>query len=186
MPPIALNPEGVPVLLDALAEARQTRPDLTLTLVGDGPDRAALEADMQARGLRGAVQFLGYKSQSEVAELLAFHDGLVLPSLAEGVPVVLMEAMAASMPTIATAVGGVSELVEDGVTGCLVAPGDGAALRDAILRVAGDSALRQRMGEAGRAKVEADFTATTEAARLARLFRAGPDLPAEKRPELQR
>jgi len=177
--------KGVPVLLEALAEARRTRPELTLTLVGDGPDRAALIAQAQALDLAGAVTFTGYKSQSEVAELLACHDALVLPSFAEGVPVVLMEAMAARMPAVATAVGGVSELVEDGTTGCLVAPGDGAALRAAILRVMEDSALRQRMGEAGRAKVEAHFTATTEAARLARMFRADHDLPPEKRPEAQ-
>lgn len=175
--------KGVPVLLEALAEARRTQPDLTLTLVGDGPDRAALEAQAAAMALSGAVRFVGYKSQSDVAALLASHDALVLPSFAEGVPVVLMEAMAARMPVIATAVGGVSELVEDGVTGCLVAPGDGAALRAAILRLMGESALRQRMGEAGRAKVSADFSAATEAARLARLFRAGPDLPPENRPE---
>jgi glycosyltransferase involved in cell wall biosynthesis len=175
--------KGVPVLLDALAEARQTRPDLTLTLVGDGPDRSALEALAAARQLAGAVTFAGYKSQSEVADLLARHDALVLPSFAEGVPVVLMEAMAARMPAIATAVGGVSELVEDGATGCLVAPGDAAALRDAILRVMGDSALRQNMGAAGRAKVEAHFTTRSEAARLARLIRSGSDLPREKRPE---
>ncbi|MFV1876502.1 glycosyltransferase family 4 protein [Nioella sp.] len=177
--------KGVPVLLEALAEARRTRPDLTLTLVGDGPDRAALEAQSRALDLAGAVTFAGYRSQSDVAELLARHDALILPSFAEGVPVVLMEAMAARMPVIATAVGGVSELVEDGINGYLVAPGDGAALRAAILRVMKDSALRQRMGGAGRAKVEAHFTATTEAARLARLIRSGPDLPQDKRPEVK-
>jgi glycosyltransferase involved in cell wall biosynthesis len=176
--------KGVPVLLEALAEARRTRPDLTLTLVGDGPDRAALETQASDLDLAGAVTFAGYRSQSDVAELLARHDALILPSFAEGVPVVLMEAMAAKMPVIATAVGGVSELVEDGTNGYLVAPGDGAALRAAILRVMEDSALRQRMGNAGRAKVEAHFTATTEAARLARLIRSGPDLPPEKRPEV--
>ena len=177
--------KGVPVLLDALAQARETRPDLSLTLVGDGPDRAALQVRVTALGLGDAVHFAGYKSQAEVADLLARHDALVLPSFAEGVPVVLMEAMAAKMPVIATAVGGVSELVHDGETGCLVAPGDEAALRGAILRLMGDSAHRLRMGEAGRARVKADFTATTEAARLARLFRSGADLPPEKRPEVQ-
>jgi glycosyltransferase involved in cell wall biosynthesis len=176
--------KGVPVLLEAVAKAREVRPDLTLTLVGDGPDRAALEAQAKAMDLGGAVTFAGYKSQSEVADLLASHDALVLPSFAEGVPVVLMEAMAARMPAIATAVGGVSELVEDGKTGCLVAPGDAAALCSAILSLMGDDASRARMGTAGRRKVEAHFTARTEAARLAHLFRSGPDLPPEKRPEV--
>ena len=175
--------KGVPVLLDAFAEARGALPGLSLTLVGDGPDRAALEAEVTARGLAGAVIFAGYRSQAEVAALLAEHDALVLPSFAEGVPVVLMEAMAARLPVIATAVGGVGELVEHGVSGLMVPPGDGAALRAAILQIMGDPALRNRMGEAGRAVVETQFTATTEAARLARLFRAGAELPAEKRPE---
>ena len=175
--------KGVPVLLDAFAEARDTLPGLSLTLVGDGPDRAALEAEVTARGLASAVIFAGYRSQAEVAALLAEHDALVLPSFAEGVPVVLMEAMAARLPVIATAVGGVGELVEHAVSGLMVPPGDGAALRAAILQVLGDGALRTRMGAAGRAVVETRFTATTEAARLARLFRAGAGLPAEKRPE---
>ena len=91
--------------------------------------------------------------------------------------------MAARLPVIATAVGGVGELVEHGVSGLMVPPGDGAALRAAILQVLGDGALRTRMGKAGRAVVETQFTATTEAARLARLFRAGAELPGEKRPE---
>ena len=176
--------KGVPVLLDALAQARATWPDLTLTLVGDGPDRAALEAQASALGIMEAVRFAGYRSQSDVASLLANHDALVLPSFAEGVPVVLMEAMATEMPVIATMVGGVSELVQDGESGRLVAPGDTDALRAAILSVMGDSAARSRMGALGRAKVEAEFTAATEAARLARLFRSGPDLPPEKRPEV--
>ncbi|WP_420398275.1 glycosyltransferase family 4 protein [Nioella sp.] len=178
--------KGVPVLLEALAKAREVQPDLTLTLVGDGPDRVALETQAKAMNLVGAVTFAGYKSQSEVAELLASHDALVLPSFAEGVPVVLMEAMAARMPAIATAVGGVSELVEDGKTGCLVAPGDSDALCAAILSLMSDAEKRADMGDAGRAKIEAHFTARTEAARLAGLFRAGTELPPEKRPEVTR
>lgn len=175
--------KGVPVLLEAFAAARAERPDLRLTLVGDGPDRTALEADVEARGLAGAVAFAGYRSQTEVAEMLAVHDVLVLPSFAEGVPVVLMEALAAQIPVIATAVGGVGELVKDGDTGLMVPPGDEAALSRAILSVMGDGAMRERMGMAGRARVEADFTVTVEAARLARLFRAGNTLPEGKRPE---
>ena len=109
--------KGVPVLLEAFAAARAVRPDLTLTLVGDGPERAALEAEAARLGIAGAVRFAGYRSQDAVADLLASHDALVLPSFAEGVPVVLMEALAANLPVIATAVGGVGELVKDGETG---------------------------------------------------------------------
>lgn len=175
--------KGVPVLLDAFATARDARPDLRLTLVGDGPDRAALEAEATARGLTGAVDFAGYCSQARVAEMLADHDALVLPSFAEGVPVVLMEALAARMPVIATAVGGVGELVRDGETGLMVPPGDETALTEAILSLMADAQARARMGAAGRARVAAAFSVETEAARLARLLRAGADLPEGKRPE---
>ncbi len=175
--------KGVPVLLEAFAAARRARPDLTLTLVGDGPDRPVLEADAARLGIAGAVRFAGYRAQDEVADLLASHDALVLPSFAEGVPVVLMEALAAYMPVIATAVGGVGELVKDGETGLLVAPGDAGALQAAIAALLDDAEIRDRMGAAGRARVAADFDARAEAARLATLIRAGADLPAGKRPE---
>ncbi|WP_071675450.1 glycosyltransferase family 4 protein [Nioella nitratireducens] len=175
--------KGVPVLLEALASARETMPEVSLTLVGDGPDRAALEAEVQTRGLRDAARFVGYQSQAEVAGLLASHDVLVLPSFAEGVPVVLMEAMAARMPVIATQVGGVGELVRHGATGLLVSPGDAGHLCGAIVELMGNAERREAMGTAGRATVEAAFNAPTEAARLARLFRAGATMPPEKRPE---
>ncbi len=174
--------KGVPVLVQALARARQSLPDLRLTLVGDGPDRAALMAEVEALDLGDAVDFAGYRSQSEVAALLAYSDCLVLPSFAEGVPVVLMEAMAARLPVIATRVGGVAELVEDGVSGHLIAPGDAVALQDAILAVMSGTD-RAAMGDAGRARVRADFDVEAEAARLAALFLSGPSLPPEIRPE---
>jgi glycosyltransferase involved in cell wall biosynthesis len=105
-----------------------------------------------------------------VAELLATTDALVLPSFAEGVPVVLMEAMATRLPVIATRVAGVAELVTDGVSGLLVAPGDPEALRDAVLEIAQDGDRRDRMGEAGRQTVEAEFDVEIEGRRIAALF----------------
>lgn len=176
--------KGLRILLEALAEARQTRPGLSLTIVGDGPDRAALEA--LAAPLGDAVIFTGALSQADVADRLAASDALVLPSFAEGVPVVLMEAMAAGLPVLATQVAGVPELVENGVSGILVPPGDSDALRAGLLTLADDPARRAEMGRAGRAKVVRDFDVRQEAARLARLFRdragpapgtAGPDAP---------
>jgi len=174
--------KGVPLLLEALAQARQNLPDLRLTLVGDGPDRTALMAQTRAMNLGDAVDFAGYRSQSEVAALLAYSDCLVLPSFAEGVPVVLMEAMAARLPVIASRVGGTAELVEDGVSGHLIAPGDAGALHNAILAVM-TGPDRAAMGQAGRARVAAEFDINAEAARLARLFQSGPALPPETRPE---
>ncbi|EYD72067.1 glycosyltransferase [Limimaricola hongkongensis] len=174
--------KGVPVLLRAFAQARQARPDLTLDLVGDGPDRAVLERLARDLGLGDAVRFHGYRGQSEVAALLRDTGILVLPSFAEGVPVVLMEAMAAARPVIATRVGGVSELVEDGRSGLLVPPGAEAPLAEAIAALAGDQARRAAMGEAGRAAVKAGFDARLEAARLAALLRDGPGGPLRPEP----
>ena len=164
--------KGVSVLLKALAQiaASAAVPSVQLVVVGDGPAREDLERDAAAYGLAQRVTFTGYRSQDEVAAHLDEADLFILPSFAEGVPVVLMEAMASSVPVIATRVGGVAELVEDGVSGLLVAPSDVEGLAAAIVRLAADPALRRRMGAAGRAKVEAEFVSRQEARRLAALF----------------
>ncbi|QTN36019.1 glycosyltransferase family 4 protein [Cognatishimia activa] len=157
--------KGMPVLLDAM---KRLPKDVTLTVIGDGPDRTALEE--QAAPFRERVRFLGYQSQTEVAEALKSHDVFVLPSFAEGVPVVLMEAMAAARPVITTRIAGVPELVEDGVSGVLVPPGDVDALSGAISSVSQDVELQQKMGRAGRAKVELDYRAVDEAKWLSDLI----------------
>lgn len=159
--------KGIRVLLDAFAKARAANPALHLTFVGDGDDRAHLEA--LAAPLGDAVHFAGYQSQDAVADALANADIFVLPSFAEGVPVVLMEAMASRTPTITSLVAGIPELVEDGVTGYLVPPGDAETLAARIITLAADPELRAEMGERGRAKVVEEFNITTEAARIAAL-----------------
>ncbi|TNF22704.1 MAG: colanic acid biosynthesis glycosyltransferase WcaL [Rhodobacteraceae bacterium] len=176
--------KGIPVLLEALAFLQPRMPDLQVTLIGDGPERARLERDAADLGLREMVAFAGYKSQAEVAEALRHTDALVLPSFAEGVPVVLMEAMAAGRPVIATSVAGVRELVEDGVSGFLVHPGDALTLVEAITRVLEDPERRARMGAAGRAKVEEDFDIGKETVWLGRLFEVYAEATAQpgKRP----
>ncbi|MGR3501872.1 glycosyltransferase family 4 protein [Pseudaestuariivita sp.] len=159
--------KGVPLLLQA---AEKLTTEFDLTLVGDGPERAAHEA--LARELSVNANFLGYQSQDRVAELLAQSDVLVLPSFAEGVPVVLMEAMAAQVPVLTTRIAGIPELVEDGTSGLLVAPGDVEALTDALRTLLDDPDLRARMGAAGRAKVAAEFDVSQEAAWLKSLIEA--------------
>jgi glycosyltransferase involved in cell wall biosynthesis len=179
--------KGLPVLFEAVAALRARHPDLALDLVGDGAERPALEALATRLGIAEATRFLGYRSQDEVAARLAETDLFVLPSFAEGVPVVLMEALAARVPVVATRVAGVGELVEDGASGLTVPPGDATALAEAIDRLLADPALRARMGEAGRARVVADFDATREARRLLALLRAamtgGPRPPLRPDPE---
>jgi glycosyltransferase involved in cell wall biosynthesis len=179
--------KGVPLLLDAVARLRDRFPQMRLTLIGDGPERAALEARAQALRLAETVAFLGYRSQAEVAQALAATDLFVLPSFAEGVPVVLMEALAAEVPVVTTRIAGVPELVVDGENGTLVPPGNLDALTDAIAGLLEQPETRAAMGQAGRAKVCADHDVGKEAAWLSHLFQsyALGQPPARTRPEPQ-
>ncbi|KPA21249.1 GDP-mannose-dependent alpha-(1-6)-phosphatidylinositol monomannoside mannosyltransferase [Shimia sp. SK013] len=165
--------KGLPVLLRALAPLINDFADLKLTVIGDGPGRKALEHQAQTTGIADHVDFVGYKNQTEVAEALAQTDLFVLPSFAEGVPVVLMEAMAAARPVVTTQIAGVPELVDHGASGLLVPPGDTHALSRAIASILADPKRAAEMGAHGRERVEVAFTAATEAARLAQLFEAG-------------
>ncbi|SNS38661.1 glycosyltransferase family 4 protein [Antarctobacter heliothermus] len=170
--------KGVPLLLNAMRRLQQPPPTddphrafddppaLHLTIVGDGPDRAALE--QQAEGL--PVTFTGYRSQSEVADILSEADIFILPSFAEGLPVVLMEAMAAGLPVITTRIAGVPELVKHAYNGLLVPPGNETALYAAINTLIDSPELRAQMGEAGQETVKADFDIATEAKKLSWLF----------------
>jgi glycosyltransferase involved in cell wall biosynthesis len=160
--------KGLPVLLQAVELLRETAPELELTLIGDGPDRTALEA--MAAPLGTMVRFAGYRSQDEVAKALASTDIFVLPSFAEGVPVVLMEAMASARPVVATRIAGIPELVEDGTHGLLVSPGDPEGLAQALGKLLGDPITRARMGEAGQARVRDAFDIRTEALRMRTLL----------------
>lgn len=168
--------KGLRVLLEAFAMAHRTHPNLHLTLIGDGDDRAHLE--QAAAPLGDAVTFAGYQSQDGVAAALAATDIFVLPSFAEGLPVVLMEALAAARPVICTQVAGVGDLVEEGVNGFLVQASDTHALAERIVRLADDPELRTAMGVQGRAKVQSDFNIDIEAARIGALFAgtAGTDV----------
>lgn len=177
--------KGLPVLFQAMQDLIRDVPDFHLTIIGDGPDRATLEQMAMDMGLGPHTSFLGYKSQSEVAQTLQQQDMLVLPSFAEGVPVVLMEAMAATLPVVTTQIAGVPELVQDGVSGRLVPPGDAMALQHAIHDVLSDPKRALTMGQAGRIKVEAEFDIRSEAAWLGTLLQGYIDgtPPKTKRPE---
>ena len=178
--------KGVPVLMDALQALRAEHPDMRITFIGDGPERASLQARAVDMGLGDITDFVGYKGQSEVAAALAETDIFVLPSFAEGVPVVLMEAMAAKVPVVTTHVAGVPELVEDGVHGYLTHAGDSQSLQSAINALFNDPAKASEMGEAGRKKVIKEFNIESEAARLAGLFEVykapNPEIPVRREP----
>jgi len=135
------------LLIKAYEIAKKEYPSISLWLVGDGPLRGRVEKLVKEKGFERNVKFLGVRE--DVAKLLSEADVFILPSDWEGVPLSILEAMAASKPVIATSVGGVPELVENGVSGILVPPGNPEALAKAILHLANDPDLRQRMGKAG-------------------------------------
>lgn len=161
--------KGQRVLLDAMARLRDRGVDVRLTLVGDGPSRAALEVAVDELDLRDRVKLTGAVGQDDIRALYAAADVFCLPSFAEGVPVVLMEAMATGLPVVTTPIAGVPELV-DASSGVLVAPGRADLLAEAIEVLARDPARRGAMGRAGRAKVEAEFASAPNALRLRDLF----------------
>jgi len=164
--------KGFAVLIAAVAELVRAGEPVRLTLVGDGPERAALEALAQRELPPGAVTFTGALGASEVTARLTEADIFCLPSFAEGIPVVLMEAMASGMPVIATQIMGIPELVRHGETGLLVPPGRHEALAAAVRRLLRDPALRLQYGQAGRAAVVASFDVREAAATLRGLFAA--------------
>lgn len=161
--------KGQAVLIDACRELRDAGIRVHCRFIGDGPDEAALQARIDAAGLSGTVTLDGRRTRAEVVALLAEADILVAPSVAtaggkrEGIPVVLMEAMACGLPVIASRLSGIPELVEDGVSGILVTPGDTSAVARAIRRLADDPAMRARMGAAARERVVRGFDLITNA-----------------------
>ncbi len=167
--------KGLSVLLRAFRAVHASHPDLALTLVGDGPERTELEQEATDLGVGDAVRFAGYQTAEEVRAHLAGSDVFVMASFAEGVPVVLMEAMAAGLPVIASNVAGTTELVEDGVSGRLVSPGDEAGLVEALSELVEDAALRGRLGLAAQAKVHVAFDIDKEVAHLAAILSASLD-----------
>jgi glycosyltransferase involved in cell wall biosynthesis len=166
--PRARHDRGTPVLasvgrlkapkdFSTLLRALAALPDASFEAViaGDGPDRSTLEAEIGRLGIGDRVRLLG--ERRDIPELLGAADVFVLPSRSEGLPVSVLEAMVAGLPVVASRVGGVPELVAEGETGLLVAPGNSDELAAALKRVLADRELRRRLGTAGRARVEQQF-----------------------------
>ena len=150
--------KGLPPLVRAFATVAQAVPRAKLVVVGDGPERAGLERDLQERGLHDRTLLLGAQTRERVFRYLSIFDVLAVPSLYEGFGLMAAEAGAASVPAVASAVAGLSEVVEDEVTGLLVAPGDAEGLAVALIRLLGDPARRLAMGEAARESVRRRFS----------------------------
>lgn len=168
--------KGQRYLLEACHLVKAQGIDLHCTLVGDGPDRGRLQRLISEWALDGHVELAGRRTRDEIAALLATTHVLAAPSVPtrrgkrEGIPVVLMEAMSAGVPVVASRLSGIPELVEHERSGLLVPPGDATALADALRRLRDDPALRSRLGQEGRQKVVREFNLRTNAARLATEF----------------
>jgi glycosyltransferase involved in cell wall biosynthesis len=156
--------KGHSVLLDAISGV----PDVTLVLVGDGPEDAALRRQAQRLDIVERVVFLGFRT--DIPELLSSCDLFVLPSMLEGLPLSILEAMAAGRAVVATTVGGIPEAVENGITGVLVPPRDPSALAKAIRNLLADPLLASRMGAAGKARVNQHFSVTAMTQRVAQTY----------------
>jgi glycosyltransferase involved in cell wall biosynthesis len=155
-------------LLMALDLLQHVQPDLRTVIAGDGPLRNRLEEVAQSYQLEGRVRFLGHRN--DVPKLLAAADLVVLPSAYEGLPNVVLEAMRFRKPVVATCAPGTTEIVIDGETGLLVPIGNVPVLARAIRDVVRDRVLASRLGEAGRARVEAHFRADTMVSQFASLY----------------
>jgi glycosyltransferase involved in cell wall biosynthesis len=154
--------KGVDVLLDGFAQVLEQVPGARLTVAGDGTEAAALRAQADRLGITASVEFAGAVGYDRVPELYRQADAFCLPSFAEGVPTVLQEAMASGLPVVATAVGGVAELVDD----IVVAPARADLLAHALVRLARDPELRADLGRRGREQVVSRFSSRGHAAQL--------------------
>jgi glycosyltransferase involved in cell wall biosynthesis len=156
-------------LLEALARLRQQVPSAMLVVVGDGVMRAEIEARIAALGLQQAVLLLG--ERQDVPQILAAIDMFCLPSETEGMPITLLEAMAASLPAVVSAVGAIPSMIDDGVSGVLIPRGDPAALDRALLAIAQEPEKTAAMGVAARRRVEKDFSVETALKNYEELYR---------------
>lgn len=162
--------KGHETLLRAISRLSLRKLPITTLIVGDGAERTALQEMARGVGLGDRhVRFLGYRV--DVPDLLAASDMFVLPSITEGMPLSVLEAMAQRLPVISTPVGGVPELVESGREGFLVPVGDTAALADRMADLIEDPALRERMGRAGFRRVEEHYSWAQMCSAYERLYR---------------
>ncbi len=158
------------LLLEVCADLRERGLEFRCVLVGDGRSRGQVEATRAQLGLEELVELVGAAEQAHVLTCWQRATVAALTSHSEGMPVSLMEAAACGVPAVGTAVGGVSELIEDGVTGLLAPPGDGVALATALERLLRDPDLAVRMGAAARRRAEERFSVRRQVDRLLRLW----------------
>ena len=144
------------LIIDAFGKVHKQLPQTRLVIAGDGPLRSELEQQARSLGIASSITFLGY--QSDIASVLSELDIFLLSSVSEGTPLVVIEAMAAGCPVIATDVGGLSEMIEDQQSGMLVPSGDAISLANRMLELASDKERRDRLGKRGREIAQARYS----------------------------
>ena len=164
--------KGHTIVLEALALLKSQGTTMNVVFIGSGPIQARLAAQATKLGLDDHVNWMGAQEPSVVHEQLKQCDIFCLPSFAEGLPVVLMEAMAVGRPVITTFISGIPELVENNVTGLVLPAGRSDLLADALRRLTTDSELRHHIVKHGRQRVEAQHDVEPIARQLAELFTA--------------
>jgi len=162
--------KGQALMVEAVAELARRGEQAQMTIVGEGPNRPTLERLIADAGLSGRVELPGAIGQDGIMDYYSRADVFCLSSFAEGVPIVLMEAMAFGLPVVAPRIMGISELVDEGVNGVLVRPGRADELASALEKLIRDPNLRVRMGRAGREKVEEQFNLARSAEQLRDIF----------------
>lgn len=167
-----LTGKGLSLLFEAVAALRSEGLQLRISIVGDGPARELYESSARALGLHEQVTFHGAVGQDDIRDHYSRADIFCLPSLAEGIPVVLMEAMAMELAVISTRIMGIPELVDDERNGLLVTPGRADVLRDALRRLVESPQLRRELGRAARSKVTSEFDVRDSGRRLHEIFLA--------------
>jgi glycosyltransferase involved in cell wall biosynthesis len=160
--------KGFEYLLRAARELCKTFPDLKIVIAGEGPDRNAIEEIIEQYGLQSSVVLAG--QQSNMPAVYAAMDIFVLPSLNEGLPMTVLEAMAASKPVIATRVGAIPSVIRDGENGLLVAPKDSEGLRNAVASLLNDPERRRRLGDQAHTWVSQNYTSEAMALKYREMY----------------
>lgn len=164
--------KGQHILIDACAALRDSGKNFSLVIVGAGPDEQALRTSIANHQLGEQVTLTGALNQDDIGRWYQQSDVFALPSFAEGIPVVLMEAMASGLPCVTTRITGIPELIRDGIDGLLVTPSDSLELADTLAMLMDDPELRSEIGAAGRARVHEQYNLQHNVARLGRIFKA--------------
>jgi len=162
--------KGISYLLEAIPHVLKRYSNLHLLIAGDGPIKDKLKNLSVRMGLEQNVIFLGYRN--DIPEFMTDFDLLVMPSLTEGFPLTLLEGMAAGLPIVATRVGGIPEIITDGIEGILIPPREPDALAKAIIRVLRDKESGKTMGLAARKKVEQEFSVEKMVAETEKVYQS--------------